>query len=220
MFTAPKSAAYVYVFAWGFRNLECWIIRDKPVNKNFCICPALPVQNQSVLGRQSPLEGSSALCPASPFTSPGEAGGHLSHILSQTPQRERQQWHLPNQHCVQELHREGTRKDEEGLVLCNTWWAVRPDALSEGGTAAAENPFPLIEYDQKQNFPIPASSLELTLQCPRMLLQSRDDSQRKEPPSLLPGQVQHCGRNGTSVPVLLPTEVGHYSRRNVQQFLH
>lgn len=205
---APKSVADVYEFAWGFRNLECWIVWDKPVNKSFCVCPALSVKNLSVLGRQSPLEGSSTLPSQSLHISWGKLVATWAKSCPRPP-GEKQQWCLPDATLCAGIAPclENMRKG-----LCS---AILGEQL-EGQIAAA-----VIEYDQKQNFPVPASLLELTLQCPRMLLQSRDDSQRKEPPSLLPGQMQHCGRNRTPVPVLLPTEVGHYtSRRNAQQLLH
>lgn len=63
---------------WACRTLlpERWTIWDVPVNKGFCVRPVLSVWNLFVLGRQSPLEGSSLLPPFSPFASPrgGSAG--------------------------------------------------------------------------------------------------------------------------------------------------
>lgn len=87
MFVTPKSVASVC--AWGWRPEECWTVWDVPVNKGFCVPPVFSVRNLSVLGRKSPLEGSSPLSPFSPFPPPRvELVARLSQVLSQTSQRD------------------------------------------------------------------------------------------------------------------------------------
>lgn len=109
----------------------CWMVWDVPVNKGFCVCPILSAWNLLVLGKQSPLKGSSLLSPLSPFTSPRGIWWPARAVCCPRPLRARcnsdvcQTRHCQDVAWVCTMH----RKDDEELVLRNVLWADRPDAF-------------------------------------------------------------------------------------------